>query len=114
MKRIGDDCVAAVTAGCTQVVKTLQVSALALPVANGKIHEGKLGYVAKIGDGENGLKNGLQSAVVALARQLVHLQEAVIGTLLYLNEVRYLQGCRNLGEIETITGGAILIGHDYS
>ena len=39
MKRIGDDRRAAILASGAQVMQTLQVSALALPVADGVIHE---------------------------------------------------------------------------
>ena len=76
-------------------MQTFQVSALALPVTNGVIHELQLRYVAEVGDRKNGLKHRLQAAVFALAGQLVHLQEAVIGTLLNLNQVRDLDGGRN-------------------
>src|SRR5579859_2783076 len=112
VERIGDHRVAAVAAGGAQVMQALQVAALALPVADREIDEGQLGDVAEIGDGENGLKHGLEPAVVALARQFVHLQEAVIRALLNFNEVRDLQRCRNLGEVETITESAILVRHE--
>src|SRR5262249_45711452 len=57
MKRIGNDRVAAITAGCAQVVQAFEVSALALPVADGEINKSQLGDVAEIGNGEDGLKD---------------------------------------------------------
>ena len=68
MKRVGDNGRTAVLTGGAKVVKTLKVSALTLPVADGKIDELQLRYVAKVGDRKDRLKNGLQTAVVALAR----------------------------------------------
>src|SRR5258708_24658341 len=88
-----------------------QVSALALPVADGVIDKREFRYVAKIVDGKNRLKHRLQSAVVTLARQFIHLQEPVIGPLLNFNQVRNLQDCRNFREVKTIAEGAILIRH---
>ncbi len=111
MERIGDHHGAAIDAGGTQVMQSLEVAALALPVADGEIHERQFRDVAEVGDGEDGLKDRLQAAVVPLARQFVHLQEAVIRALLYLDQVRDLQRCRNLGKIETSTVGAILVRH---
>ena len=83
-------------------MQPFQVAALALPVANREVHKLKLRDVAKVGDGKHGLKHGLQSAVFAFARQFIHLQKAVIGALLNLDEVRDLDGCGNLGKIETL------------
>ena len=68
------------------------MSALTLPVTDLEIDEFQLGNVAEVGDGKYRLKYRLQAAVFALAWQLVHLQEAVVGALLDLNEVRDLDG----------------------
>jgi hypothetical protein len=87
MKRISNDRVAAIPACGAEVVQPFQMAAFAFPVTDGKIHERQFGNVAEIRDRENRLKNGLQTAVISLAGQLVHLQEAIIGTLLHLNEV---------------------------
>src|ERR1035441_10283809 len=53
MEGIGDDHVAAVGAGGAQVVETLQVAALALPIADGEVDELKLGDIAEVGDGKD-------------------------------------------------------------
>src|SRR5262245_14782079 len=113
MERIGDDRIAAVPAGGAQVMQAFEVSALALPVADGEIDKGQLGDIAEIGNGKNGLKYGLEPAIVALARQLVHLQETVVGPLLNLDQVRDLQGRRNLGKVKAVTGSAILVRHEF-
>src|SRR6185437_11226087 len=53
MERVGDDHMAAVRAGGTQMVQTLEVAAFALPVADGIIDKLQLRHVAKISDREN-------------------------------------------------------------
>jgi len=40
MEGVGNNCVAATTAGGAEVVKSLQVPALALPIADGEINKG--------------------------------------------------------------------------
>ena len=103
MERIGNDGVAAILASGAQVMQALQVAALALPVADGVVHKLQLRDVAEIRDRKHRLKNRLQAAVVALAGQTIHLQEAIVGTLLHFDQVRNLDGCWNLGKIETCT-----------
>ncbi len=108
MERVGDHRRSAILTSGTQVMQTFQVSALALPVADGVIDELELRYVAEVGNRKHRLKYRLQSAVFALARQLVHLQEAIVGTLLNLDQVRDLDGCWNFGKIKTFTVDTIL------
>jgi hypothetical protein len=105
MEGIGDNGRAAVLASRAQVMQPFEVAALALPVADRVIHKLELRYVAEIGDREDGLKYRLQTAVFALAGQFVHLQEAVVGALLHLDQVRDLDGCWNFGKIKTFTEG---------
>jgi len=111
VERVGDDGRAAVLTRRTQVVQPLQVAALALPVADRVIDELELRHVAEVGDGKDGLEDGLQARFVALARQFVHLQEAVVRALLHLDEVGDLDGRRDLAEIETDAGGSVLVRH---
>src|SRR4029077_12874169 len=92
MKRIGNDGRAAVFASGAQVMQTFEVSALALPVADGEVHKLQLRHVAEIANRKYRLKYGLQAGVVALAWQPGHLQEAFVGTLLNLDQVRNLDG----------------------
>ncbi len=98
---VGDDHVAAVGAGRAQVVETLEVAALALPVADGVVDELELGDVAEVGDGEDGGEDGLEAVVLALLGELVHLQEALVAAALDLDEVRNLNGGGDLGKIKT-------------
>src|SRR5208283_5462154 len=93
---------AAVVASGTEVVQAFQVSALALPVADGVVDELELRDVAEVGNRKHRLKHRLQSAIFALARQLVHLQKAFVGTLLNLDQVRNLDGRWNFGKIKTL------------
>ena len=93
---VGDDHVAAVRAGRAQVVQTLEVAALALPVADGEVDELEFGDVAEVGDGEDRGEDRLQAIVLALLRKLVHLEEALVAAALDLDEVGNLNGCWDL------------------
>ena len=95
MEGIGLHGCAAITAGGAQVVQPLEVAALALPVANGVLHEVQLRDVAEVGDRKYRLEHRLQTTVIALARQRIHLQKAIVRTLLHLNQVGDLDGRRN-------------------
>ena len=92
VERVGLHRCAAVAAGGAQVVQPLEVAALAFPVADGILDELQLRHIAEVGDGKYRLEHRLQSGIVTLTRQRVHLQEAVIGTLLDLDEVGNLDG----------------------
>jgi hypothetical protein len=61
------------------VVQPFEVAALALPVADGIIDEFQLADAAEIGDRKHGVEDGLQSDVVALIGQQVHLQKPLVG-----------------------------------
>jgi hypothetical protein len=89
---IGDDHGPAMHAGRAQVVQSLQVAALALPVADREVHEVELRDAAEIDNGEDRHKHRLQPGVVALVRQLVHLQEPLVGAPLHFDQVGNL-GC---------------------
>src|SRR5258705_1708075 len=93
---VGDDHVAAVSAGRAEVVETLEVAALALPIADREVDELELGDVAKVGDRKDGGEDGLQAVVFAFLRELVHLEEALITAALHFDEVGNLNGCGNL------------------
>ena len=108
MKRVGNHRRSAILTSRAQVMQPFQVAALALPVANREVHKLKLGNVAEIGNRKHRLKYRLQPAVFAFAGQLVHLQEAVIGALLNLDQVRNLDGCWNFGKIETLAMDIVL------
>src|ERR1019366_6211432 len=108
MKRVRDNRRSATLTSRAQVVQPLQVAALALPVANCEVHKLKLGDVAEVGNRKHRLKHCLQPAVFALAGQFVHLQEAVIGALLNLDQVRDLDGRWNFGKIETFAVDIVL------
>ena len=98
--RIGDHRRAATAAGGAQVVQPAQVAALALPVADRIVHEIQLRQPAEILDRENGSEYRLQARVFPLARQQIHLQEALIGLLLNVDQVRNLDSRLNLGEVQ--------------
>src|SRR5271155_5893127 len=111
MERVRDHHRSAVDTSGTQVMEPLEVTALALPVADRKVHKIQLGNVAEIGDRENRRKYGLQTVVVPLVGELVHLQKTLIRAPLHFDQVRNLDGGRNLGKIESAANGAILVRH---
>src|SRR6185437_548821 len=67
--------------------------------------------IAKIRYRKHRGKNRLESVVLALRGQLVHLKKSLVRAALHFYQVRNLDGGRNLGKIETATNGAILVGH---
>ena len=87
VERVGADGRAAIAAGGTEMVQTFQVAALALPVADRIVDEFEIAYTTKIGNREDGIKNGLQADVFALIGQQIHLQEPLVRLLLYLDQV---------------------------
>ena len=98
--RIGDHGRAAIPAGGAQVVQSAQVAALALPVADRVVDEIQLRQPAEILNRENGREHGLQARVFPLARQQIHLQEALVGLLLYIDQVRNLDRRLDFGEVQ--------------
>src|SRR5215208_6404310 len=90
MKRIGTNCGSAawVAADRAQVVETLQTSAFALPVADGIIDKCEFAQAAEIRNREHRLENALQTGIVALIGQQIHLQEALVRLLLHLDQIR--------------------------
>ena len=98
--RVRDHRRAAIPARRPQVVQPAQVPALALPVSDRVVDEIQLRQPAKILDRENGRKHGLQSRVFPLARQQIHLQEALVGFLLHIDQVRNLDRRLDFGEVQ--------------
>src|ERR1700739_1450334 len=92
-------------------MQPLQVAALALPVADREINEVQLRDAAEVGDRKNGGKNRLQARIIALVRELVHLQEPLVRATLHFDQVGNL-GCGwNFGKIEPAANRALLVGH---
>jgi hypothetical protein len=91
------------------VVQAFQVAALALPVADRVVHELELRHLAEILDRKHRSEHRLKPAVLALARQQIHLQEALIGLHLHFNQVGNLDRALNFGEIQPLTFPDVLI-----
>src|SRR5581483_9333327 len=100
--RIGDQRRAAVAARLPQVVQPLQLAALELPVADRVLDELERGVLAEVADREDRLEHRLQTRVLALARQTVHLQEAFVGLLLDLDQVRNRDGGLDFRKIDAL------------
>src|SRR5207247_2508848 len=86
--RIGDERRAAVTARLPEVMQAGELAALAFPVADRILDEFERRVLPEIAYREDGLEDRLQSGVLALARQTIHLQEALVRFLLDLDQVR--------------------------
>ena len=92
VERIDLDLGAAVLTVCPQVFEALEVSALALPVADLVLDKFERRCLAKIRNRKDRLKYRLQPDVVALLRDQVHLQKAVVRLALYLDQIWDLRG----------------------
>ena len=107
--RIGDHRRAAIAASGAQVVQPLQVAALALPVADGVVHEIQLRQAAEILNRKHRSEHRLQAGVFALGRQQIHLQKALIGHSLNFDQVRDLDRALDLGEIQPLAFANMMI-----
>ena len=111
MEGIGDYGRAAVLTSGAQVMQSLEVTAFALPVPDRIVDELQLCDAPEIGDREHRLEYRLQTRIVALTRQTVHLQETLVGTLLHFDQIRNLNRRRDLREVESLAEGYFLFSH---
>ncbi len=100
--RIGDQRVPAVRTGLAQVLQALELAALALPVADGVLDELERRVLPEVADREDGLEHRLQSRVLALGGEAVHLQETFVALLLYFDQVRNRNRRLDLREIDAL------------
>ena len=87
---------AALDAGDSKLLKPIEPAALALPVSDCVLDEFERARLAKIGNREDRLEDGLQTGIVPVARGVVDLEEAFIRTLLHLDQVRDRDGSPDL------------------
>jgi hypothetical protein len=73
-----------------------------VPVADRVLDELQRGVLAEIRDREDRLEDGLQTDVVTLGRQGVHLQEPIVGLLLDLDQVGNRNRGPNLGKVDAL------------
>ncbi len=97
-----------VPAGRPEVVQTLQIAALAFPVADRIVDKLKLTDAAEIGNREDGGKYRLQSDIVTLVRQKIHLQELFVRIFLDFDQIRNRNRSFDLGKINSIGGQTVL------
>src|SRR5207244_10961242 len=90
--RIRDQRRAAVAARLAEVVQPLELAALALPVADRVLDELERRVLAEVADREDRLEYRLETRILPLARQTIHLQETLVGLLLDLDQVRDRNG----------------------
>ena len=94
--------------GGPEVMQPFQIAALALPVADRIIDELQLTDTAEIGNREDGSEDRLQSDILALVRQKVHLQELLVRIFLDFDQIRNRNRSFDFGKINSIGGQAIL------
>ena len=103
---------AAALAGGAELVESLQVAALALPVADGVADELERGDAAEIRDREDGVEDRLKAGIFALLRKHVHLEEALVGILLDFDQIRDLDRGPDLRKIDSFSrGNRFGVGH---
>src|SRR6266550_2676560 len=105
---VGDDLRPAVRAGHAQVLEALELAALALPVADGELHEIEGTGLPEIAEGEDAREDRLQAGVLALLGEEVHLQEPLVRAPLNVDEVRQRHVRPDLGEV---VADRLLLGH---
>src|SRR5512146_3013238 len=81
------------------MVKPPQAPAFALPVPDRVVDEIQLGGSPEVRNGKNGIKDRLQTEIFALGGQKVHLQKAIVGAPLHLDQIRNLDDGWDFGEI---------------
>src|SRR5271166_2902582 len=96
-----------IAANCAEMMQAFQVAALALPVADGIIDKLELAQAAEIGDREDGTKDALQTAVFTFLGEQVHLQEALVRTLLHFDEVRNGNRSLDLRKVNSLAGRTV-------
>jgi hypothetical protein len=84
------------------VVQAGQLAALALPVPDRILDELQRGVLPEVRDREDRLEHRLETRVFALARQTIHLQKALVGFFLDLNQVRNRNGRFDLREVDAL------------
>src|SRR4029453_10469970 len=80
-------------------VQAGELAALALPVPDGVLDELERRVLPEVADRKDRLEHRLQAGVFALRRQTIHLQEALVGLALDLDEVRNRNRRLDLREI---------------
>ena len=101
VRMVGDDLRAAVRAGHAQVLETLELTALALPVADGEVDEVERAGLPEIAEGEDAGEDRLQAGVFTLLGEEVHLQEPLVRLALHVDQVRQRHIAADLGEVVT-------------
>ena len=90
-------------------MQALQVAALALPIADRVVHELELRHFAEVLDRKHGGEHRLKPAIIALAWQQIHLQEALVGLHLDFNQVGNLDRALDFREIQPLMFPGVLI-----
>src|SRR4029077_13366477 len=100
--RIGNQGCPALAAWLPQMLEGLELAALALPVADRVLDELERRVLAEVADRKDRFEHRLETRVLALAGQTVHLQEAFVRLLLDLDQVRDGNGRLDFRKIDAL------------
>ena len=73
------------------------------PISDGVADELERRNAAEVGNRKNGVEHRLKSGVLTLLRKHVHLEEPLVGILLYLDQIRNLDRRPDLREIGSLS-----------
>jgi hypothetical protein len=96
---VGHDLCTAVGAGHAEVLEALELAALALPVADRVLHEVERAGLAEVRERKDAGEDRLQALVGPLLGQQVHLQKALVGPPLDVDQVGDRQRRLDTGEV---------------
>ena len=77
-ERVGHDVRPAGLALDSQVLQSLELTALAFPVADRVVHKLQRGDPSKVADGKHGIEHGLQTGILTFIGQQAHLKKSFV------------------------------------
>ena len=99
VRMVGHDPGTAVGAGGAKELEALHLTALALPFSDRVLHEIERTGLAEVGEREDAGEHRLQALIGPLLGEQVHLQKAVVGPLLDVDQVRDRERALNPREV---------------
>ena len=106
-----DELPSAARAGRAEVLDADEGPALALPLTDGIFDELQAAVLPEIGDREDRPEHRLQAGLLPVRGRRVHLQEALVGALLHLDQIGDLDRRADLRKIDPLPDRAVGIWH---
>jgi hypothetical protein len=88
------------------MVEALQISAFALPIPDRVADKLECRNTTEVGYRKDGIEHSLKAGIVALLRKHVHLEEPLVGILLYLDKIGNLDRCPDFRKIRSVSRGS--------